>query len=139
MSKEQGNYERRSHTHCMDQTTPPCGMPLEKHTQCCLCDVKVEEKEEKKINWREELFEKIPSVINSSLSYRNEKGEWIVENRSEVADFIEKTLESQRSHILAMIEEMRKPDREVAGGYILREWQHNEAIDMIISKIKEKL
>jgi hypothetical protein len=33
-----------SHTHCWNQKTPACGIPLEKHTQCCLCDVKVEEK-----------------------------------------------------------------------------------------------
>lgn len=30
-----------SHIHCFDQKgQPPCGIPLEKHTQCCLCDVK---------------------------------------------------------------------------------------------------
>lgn len=28
-----------SHSHCWDQKQPSaCGIPLEKHTQCCLCD-----------------------------------------------------------------------------------------------------
>lgn len=35
------NYEHHSHIHCFDQKgTPPCGIPLHKHTQCCLCDIK---------------------------------------------------------------------------------------------------
>lgn len=41
------NYERdHSHIHCWNQVhefhqvLPDCGIPLEKHTQCCLCDVK---------------------------------------------------------------------------------------------------
>lgn len=35
------NYERDySHHHCWDQKQPPaCGIPLDKHTQCCLCDL----------------------------------------------------------------------------------------------------
>jgi hypothetical protein len=28
----------QSHYHCWHQTPPACGIPLEKHTQCCLCD-----------------------------------------------------------------------------------------------------
>jgi hypothetical protein len=34
------NYERDfSHTHCWNQSgSSACGIPLEKHTQCCLCD-----------------------------------------------------------------------------------------------------
>jgi hypothetical protein len=31
-------YYRRDHTHCWNQTSSPCGIPLDKHTQCCLCD-----------------------------------------------------------------------------------------------------
>lgn len=42
-SKEEINYERDySHIHCWDQMAPPsCGIPLEKHTQCCLCETKI--------------------------------------------------------------------------------------------------
>ncbi len=37
------NYEHHSHTHCWDQEQPPaCGISLEKHTQCCLCDLSYE-------------------------------------------------------------------------------------------------
>lgn len=36
------NYERISHFHCWKQKQPSaCGIPLEKHEQCCLCDLKV--------------------------------------------------------------------------------------------------
>ena len=36
------NYNHVSHTHCWEQGGhPPCGIPMEKHTQCCLCDLKV--------------------------------------------------------------------------------------------------
>lgn len=40
------NYEQDySHTHCWKQEgTPACGIPLEKHVQCCLCDTKKPEK-----------------------------------------------------------------------------------------------
>lgn len=35
------NYEHISHTHCWSQKQPSaCGIPLDKHTQCCLCDLK---------------------------------------------------------------------------------------------------
>lgn len=35
------NYNHISHSHCWDQGgNPACGIPLEKHTQCCLCDLK---------------------------------------------------------------------------------------------------
>lgn len=35
------NYERHSHTHCWNQISPACGQPIDKHTQCCLCSLKV--------------------------------------------------------------------------------------------------
>jgi len=34
------DYNHISHTHCWDNKDLPCGIPLEKHTQCCLCDLK---------------------------------------------------------------------------------------------------
>lgn len=35
------NCEKKSHYHCWNQTRPSaCGIPLAKHTQCCLCDTK---------------------------------------------------------------------------------------------------
>lgn len=34
------NYDHHSHLHCWAQKQPSaCGIPLEKHTQCCLCDI----------------------------------------------------------------------------------------------------
>lgn len=36
----QPNYSHLSHSHCWDQKQPSaCGIPLEKHKQCCLCDL----------------------------------------------------------------------------------------------------
>lgn len=63
------NYERDgSHVHCWDQVdnedsdiekndTPACGQPLEKHTQCCLCDTL--KPKECKHEWEETSNEKI--------------------------------------------------------------------------------
>lgn len=41
------DYERNwSHTHCWNQEDPPaCGISLEKHAQCCLCDTQVPRKD----------------------------------------------------------------------------------------------
>ncbi len=47
------NYNHRSHYHCWEQhkydfgteIEPACGQPLDKHTQCCLCDMAVPHKE----------------------------------------------------------------------------------------------
>jgi hypothetical protein len=36
----QTNYNYISHTHCWNNPKNPCGISLEKHTQCCLCDMK---------------------------------------------------------------------------------------------------
>ncbi len=41
-NKEKSKYEHHSHYHCWQQTgenKPACGQPLDKHTQCCLCDL----------------------------------------------------------------------------------------------------
>lgn len=42
MSIPPNNYERNgSHIHCWNQgKSPACGIPLEKHTQCCLCEIR---------------------------------------------------------------------------------------------------
>lgn len=41
-TSQEKDYERDySHYHCWDQDQPPaCGIPIEKHEQCCLCDLK---------------------------------------------------------------------------------------------------
>lgn len=33
------NYNHISHVHCLDNKDNPCGIPIEKHKQCCLCDL----------------------------------------------------------------------------------------------------
>jgi len=42
------NYNHLSHTHCWNNGgndgIPPCGIPMEKHEQCCLCDLKMPNK-----------------------------------------------------------------------------------------------
>jgi len=37
---ESTSYSHSSHTHCWEnvRNAMPCGIPLEKHTQCCLCE-----------------------------------------------------------------------------------------------------
>jgi len=56
------NYERVSHTHCWDNQPSPCGIPLDKHTQCCLCDLKVPVSEPT-------LQEKIEAMLRNSHNY----------------------------------------------------------------------
>ena len=34
------DYSHISHVHCWNNEDLPCGIPLEKHTQCCLCNLK---------------------------------------------------------------------------------------------------
>lgn len=46
------NYSHLSHSHCWDNKDNPCGIPLEKHTQCCLCDLKYSSEEKPKEDWR---------------------------------------------------------------------------------------
>lgn len=61
------NYERDySHTHCWDNKNNPCGIPLEKHTQCCLCDLTLPNKE---VNSSEEKKDK--SVLAYEEDIRN--------------------------------------------------------------------
>lgn len=44
--EEEDDYERYSHEHCWNNErknlggVPPCGIKIENHKQCCLCDVK---------------------------------------------------------------------------------------------------
>ena len=45
LSTSPKEYSHISHTHCWDNPDNPCGIPLEKHTQCCLCDLKTSPKE----------------------------------------------------------------------------------------------
>lgn len=40
-TEQKTNYMHTSHSHCWDQNgKPACGIALEQHTQCCLCDLK---------------------------------------------------------------------------------------------------
>lgn len=64
------NYSHVSHTHCWEQTMfmvendgkPACGIPLEKHTQCCLCDMKVPvEKNYRESEIAKDLFQPPPT------------------------------------------------------------------------------
>lgn len=49
-TEEKENYERYSHIHCWNQDQPSaCSIPLEKHTQCCLCDTPKPEEKPKNI------------------------------------------------------------------------------------------
>lgn len=56
------NYERDySHSHCWDNSQNPCGIPLEKHTQCCLCDMKVPNPQDDLENLEKEFIDKVAS------------------------------------------------------------------------------
>lgn len=65
------DYERVSHTHCWNNgPTPPCNIPLEKHEQCCLCDmVAPKDKKQPEVNTLEK------ESVNNDTSAPNEGGQ----------------------------------------------------------------
>lgn len=68
------DYENNySHYHCWNQKQPSaCGIPLEKHTQCCLCPTPkpVEETPKSKHDWVEELLKvKLPPSQYAAVSF----------------------------------------------------------------------
>ena len=74
------NYERNySHTHCWNNEqknlggVPPCGIKVEKHTQCCLCDLKydtVKEKEFEPEEFIDHLKKGIPELFEALDHYK---------------------------------------------------------------------
>jgi len=55
------NYSHHSHRHCFSygDKQPPCGIKLEDHKQCCLCDLKVPSSEKPQPeNWEKEMMDK---------------------------------------------------------------------------------
>lgn len=73
------NYERdHSHTHCWNQTSPACGQPLEKHTQCCLCSAVPEKTEniQSDLNYKpsqqesDKVRDKMLSIISNRMGIK---------------------------------------------------------------------
>lgn len=95
----QTNYNYISHTHCWNNPKNPCGISLEKHTQCCLCDMKYNNR------IREEIKLFITDSDNYSVMYENIRGGLITEK---LEDFIDELLKSQREEYKESIKEERK-------------------------------
>jgi len=67
------NYEQDySHTHCWLNKDLPCGIPLEKHIQCCLCDMKVPTQEPMEV-------EEIKKEIIVAVDKLGRNGTWVGE------------------------------------------------------------
>ncbi len=69
------NYNHISHTHCWDNKSNPCGIPMEKHTQCCLCDLKIPENAERtgdkgRINPLQTLLQKQSESFDDKFPHR---------------------------------------------------------------------
>lgn len=47
------DYLKNSHIHCWNNENNPCGIPLEKHTQCYLCDEKYMQDNYKELSYGE--------------------------------------------------------------------------------------
>lgn len=97
-------YSHVSHVHCWNQVKeykqelPDCGIPLENHIQCCLCDLKCPQEE-----WEKEFDEKFFNKIKDSWEYgvaykdikdfiRSHKSLWQKEAREEIVDEILKII-----------------------------------------------
>lgn len=78
------NYERDySHSHCWDNKDNPCGIPLEKHTQCCLCDMKSPHpQEDLGEDWEKEFDDRFIDDYDGRPCY----------SRSEIKGFIRELL-----------------------------------------------
>lgn len=98
--KAEIDYERNySHYHCWHQEQPPaCGIPLENHKQCCLCD-KEYTPQKKDTSWEERFDAKFPISRHTSDIYP----------RNELKDFITKELQKAKEDtISSVIEEIDK-------------------------------
>src|SRR5665213_3088377 len=146
------NYEQDySHSHCWDQEVPACGIPKEKHKQCCLCPKWSPEyksdfekfveanpvKESKPDDWNKTLAEMresapLPTEAEWEIDFDNRRyidisiGDpgWI-----ELKSFISSLLASQLDSIEAMVKNL--------------EWYHktdgDSEINVIFGKLFEEL
>lgn len=79
MPNENKEYERRSHSHCWNQNgKPACGIPLGKHTQCCLCDLLTPTKttEEEKIEYLKDLVIRNKAIVDAHAPTKSWE-EWV--------------------------------------------------------------
>ena len=93
------NYERNhSHTHCWNQgDRPACGITLEKHKQCCLCDTSMTSQ-----TWRDRFNEKFQDCRNG----KNSVGlQYVDVPEKSLKDFIQSELSQQRKEIVEEIKE----------------------------------
>lgn len=96
------DYERNhSHYHCWHQDQPPaCGIPLEKHTQCCLCDTPFQE-EKTTTEWEKEFEKLMPKTSGETMSYgqfcavRNFIRQLLLQERLRMVERVEKLLAYQ--------------------------------------------
>lgn len=150
------DYERHSHYHCWDQDQPPaCGIPLEKHEQCCLCDLKKEASFTEKTlkEFRERFVSKEykgvdPNVAVALRDYQNRIEQWLSTKLSEAymtgsldsADRMyerQKTIrEQERTRILTLIERMK---REKGAWMTARTQEFTEAQNEALTSLAAEL
>ncbi len=140
------NYNDYSHNHCWNQKQPSaCGIPLEKHTQCCLCDKSYSLKAG---DWEERFEETVRPFgakgivalvpeINSSCEF------WMLHQiEKPIKDFIASELEVARKearlelaesqergnipYFNMLIEKARQEGRNEAVEYIKKNWKEGE-------------
>lgn len=139
------DYERNhSHYHCWHQDQPPaCGIPLEKHKQCCLCDSPLPNKP---TTLREEVLnifyymnavsmEKIDGALRCEIT-RRQLDKVLAENHEMIVPL------SHHTELISKIEGMRKEfDPDTAEGMyhdFVAVDGFNEAIDEVISFINQE-
>jgi hypothetical protein len=110
-------YERVSHTHCWNNQPSPCGIPLDKHTQCCLCDLPTpnterydgtititkHESDDGTILPLDPRYDDLVAMVRDFCSV-------VPRSKSEVKrrieDFIREALATQKSQIIAEVESL---------------------------------
>lgn len=100
------DYDRNySHYHCWHQEQPSaCGIPLEDHKQCCLCD-KEYTPQKKDTSWEERFDEKYFSVYEKYPEYKESHSILL----NDIKDFITKEIQKAKEDtIKEVIEKIDK-------------------------------
>lgn len=96
------NYAHHSHRHCFSygDKQPPCGIKLEDHKQCCLCDLNVPSSEKPQPEqWEREMMDKF------CVMFERAGDDKMVES---LESFIRSLLSRQKEQMLEVLMGMKR-------------------------------
>ena len=143
------SYDDYSHTHCWNNKDNPCNIPLEKHTQCCLCDKKVPQEELKRQcneAYDKECFDILsPSSFTSKKNWEERFDEYFYDSDHSLTEnqvkhiktalFIPAIAQAQAEKVKEIREHCRKMKRIIQAPDDLPNQMYNQALQDILSKL----